>query len=296
MLAHVLRRALRSLWENLSLNLVSTGVIAAALMLAGTYLTVMVNLGQIVDTWDRDVHVSLYFFPDVPVDRRFALKDEIEAMPQVAEVRYVSEAEARAWMEERVPEVTPALAELGDEVLPSSLELTLVERATHPAELAAVIAELQRPDFEDVDYGQEWVRRFDTFLSLLELLGVVLGTLIVTAAIFLVGNTMHLVAHARRAELETMKLVGATWGFVAAPFVLEGAIQGLIAGGLTVGGLWAIHNLLVVRLQAAFQLALGTQMLHPLPGQMQALLVLVGVVLGTVGCLTAIRRFWTAAP
>lgn len=296
MLAHILRRALRSLWENLSLNLVSTGVIAAALMLAGTYLTVMVNLGQIVDTWDRDVHVSLYFFPDVPVDRRFALKDEIQAMPQVAEVRYVSEAEARAWMEERVPEVAPALAELGDEVLPSSLELTLVERATHPAELAAVIAELQRPDFEEVDYGQEWVRRFDTFLSLLELLGVVLGTLIVTAAIFLVGNTMHLVAHARRAELETMKLVGATWGFVAAPFVLEGAIQGLVAGGLTVGGLWAIHNLLVVRLQEAFQLALGTQMLHPLTGQMQALLVLVGVVLGTLGCLTAIRRFWTAAP
>lgn len=296
MLAHILRRALRSLWENLSLNLVSTGVIAAALMLAGTYLTVMVNLGQIVDTWDRDVHVSLYFFPDVPVDRRFALKDEIQAMPQVAEVRYVSEAEARAWMEERVPEVAPALAELGDEVLPSSLELTLVERATHPAELAAVITELQRPDFEEVDYGQEWVRRFDTFLSLLELLGVVLGTLIVTAAIFLVGNTMHLVAHARRAELETMKLVGATWGFVAAPFVLEGAIQGLVAGGLTVGGLWAIHNLLVVRLQEAFQLALGSQMLHPLTGQMQALLVLVGVVLGTLGCLTAIRRFWSAAP
>lgn len=296
MLAHVLRRALRSLWENLSLNLVSTGVIAAALMLAGTYLTVMVNLGQIVETWDRDVHVSAYFFPDVPVDRRFALKDEIAAMPQVAEVRYVSEAEARAWMEERVPEVQGALGELGDEVLPSSLELTLVEEATHPAALAALIAELQRPDFEEIDYGQEWVRRFDTFLSLLELLGVVLGVLILTAAIFLVGNTMHLVAHARRAELETMKLVGATWGFVAAPFVLEGAIQGLLAGGLTLGGLWAIHNLLVVRLQEAFQLALGGQMLQALPLNLQAALALVGVLLGTTGCLAAIRRFWSAAP
>ncbi len=67
MMAHVLRRALRSLWENLSLNLVATGVIAAATLLAGVYLAVMINLTSVVDSWDRDVHISAYFFDDVPV-------------------------------------------------------------------------------------------------------------------------------------------------------------------------------------------------------------------------------------
>ncbi|MCB9761553.1 MAG: ABC transporter permease [Alphaproteobacteria bacterium] len=296
MLAHVLRRALRSLWENLSLNLVATGVITAALMLGGVYLSVMVNLDAIVERWDRDVHISAYFFPDVSVDRRFAVKDELSMMRGVDQVHYVSEADARRFLEERVSDIGPVLDELGDDVLPASLEITLRPGYTGPAEIAAFAEQIQGPDFEDIEYGQEWVQRFNTFLGLLQVLGVVMGSLIFVAAVFLVGNTMHLVAYARRAELETMKLVGATWGFVAAPFLIEGALQGLIASALAIGGVYAVHELIVVRLQGALQLALGDNTLRFLPVTWQIGLAVAGLVLGLVGCWTAIRRFWSAAP
>ena len=296
MTAHILRRALRSLWENLSLNLVATGVITAATLLAGVYLAVMVNLTGVVDSWDRDVHISAYFFDDVPVDRRFEVKDELGARAEVAEVRYISEQEAADWLADKVEEVEPVLAELGPEVLPSSLEITLNPQATGPGQIAVFVETLDYAEFETVDYGQEWVQRFNTFLALLQVMGVVLGTLIFTAAVFLVGNTMHLVVYARRQELETMKLVGATWWFISLPFLLEGAIQGLLGGLLALGGVYGLHRLLVVQLQQALQLAIGEEPLSFLPWHICTGLLLAAVFLGVVGCLASVLRFWRAAP
>ena len=80
--SHILRRSLRSLWENLSLNGMVAGVIAAALLLAGAYLQVLINLDRMMGTWDRDVHVSAYFYSDVPEDRRFSIKDDLAKLQE----------------------------------------------------------------------------------------------------------------------------------------------------------------------------------------------------------------------
>lgn len=296
MLKHILRRAWRSLLENLWLNLVATGVIAAAVMLAGVYTAVMVNLDRTVESWDRDVHVSAYFYTDVAVDRRFAVKDEISARAEVRSVEYVSEDAAAEFLVGKVEDVGPILEELGDDVLPASLEITLNDSATAPEDIAVFVETIHGPDFEVIDYGQEWVQRFNTFLALLRVLGLVLGSLIITAAVFLVANTMHLVAYARRQELETMKLVGSTWGFVATPFALEGALQGVIGSGLALAAVYGLHRLLVLQLESALSFTLAADTLIFLPPLTVVGLFAGGIGLGMVGCLVAIRRFWTKAP
>jgi cell division transport system permease protein len=294
--SQILRRSLRSLWENLSLNGMVVGVIAAALLLAGAYLQVLINLNRMMDTWDRDVHISAYFYSDVNEDRRFAIKDDIAKLQEVEDIQYVSEIEAGNFLVEKVPDVKPILEEFGPEVLPASLEISLREAFTNPADIKAFVEGIESHDFEDIDYGQEWVQRFASFVSLIKTLGVVIGLLILTAAIFLVANTMHLVVYARRAELETMKLVGATFAFVSAPFLIEGAMLGLIGALFATLGVWGIHHLLFLRLQDTLHLAIGNETLVFLPPGALLALCLIGMLLGMSGCLTAVRRFWNAAP
>lgn len=293
--SHILRRSLRSLWENLSLNGMVAGVIAAALLLAGAYLQVLINLDRMMGTWDRDVHVSAYFYSDVPEDRRFSIKDDLAKLQEVDDILYISETEAGAYLVDKVPDVKPILDEFGPEVLPASLEISLREAFTTPAEIESFVSRIEGFDFEDIDYGQEWVQRFESFVSLIQTLGVVIGLLIVTAAIFLVANTMHLVVYARRAELETMKLVGATFAFVSAPFLLEGAILGILGASIATVGMLAIHHLLFLRLETYLQLAIGNETLVFLPLGAILALFLIGMLLGMAGCLTAVRRFWKAA-
>ncbi len=296
MIQHILRRTLRSLKENFSLNLVATGVIGATVLLAGVYLSALQTLDRVVESWDRDAHVSAYFQPEIEVELRFATKDQITARQEVATVSYVSEEDAAAYLSERVEEVGPILEELGPEVLPASLEITLSQGHATPAEIQAFVDSIDGPPFEHVDYGQDWVQRFHTFLTLLRGLGLVLGVLISLAAIFLVGNTMHLVAYARRAELETMKLVGATWGFTALPFALEGCVQGLIGGGMGLLGVYALHQVLVARLEDALALALAGAELSFLGAGWAVLLLGASVLLGVCGCLWSVTRFWRKAP
>jgi cell division protein FtsX len=100
--AHILRRAARSMWENLYLHSVAIGVIASALLLVGVFLSVQFNLNRMVTEWTRDVHVSAYFLPDVPEQRRFAIRERLAKDPRVAKVVYVSEEEAQDWLIARV--------------------------------------------------------------------------------------------------------------------------------------------------------------------------------------------------
>jgi cell division transport system permease protein len=286
----LIRRTSRSLWENAYLNSVAIGVIAASLLLIGVYLTVQFNLNRLVDTWDRDVHVSAYFHNDVPEQRRFDLRDQLANRPEVVRVRYVSTEDAQEWMRERMPGMDSVLKELGEEALPASLEISLTNTAARPEAIAEFSQSLSLEAFTDVDYGQEWMERFHGFLSLLQLLGAIMGSLILMAAIFLVMNTIHLIVYNRKAELEIQKLVGATDGFILAPFVAEGLFQGVAGAVLSIGGLYAIHNLLVVRLKDSLELAASAD-LSFLPTSYLLAIVLAGAATGTLAATAAVQRF-----
>lgn len=294
LLGHAFRRAFRSLWENLYLNIMATTVIGAALLLMGVYLTVQYNLNTFVDTWDKDVHVSAYFHTDVPEQRRIELRDRLAADPAVERVRYVSEDEARDWLVERVDGVSDVLDKLGPGVLPASLEVT----ARDPGDTVALsrwAADLEGPDFQAIDYGQEWIERFQAFLSVLKLLGALLGTLILVAALFLVTNTVYLIVYNRSDELEVQKLVGATGSYITAPFLIEGLLQGVIGSAVSLAGLWAVHVILVSRLQAALALGMAGD-LAMLPARWLALLCVTGVVLGVGAATVAVTRFLLRTP
>ena len=289
-LRHVLRRAFRSLWENAYLNSVSAGVIAATTLLFGVYLSVQFNLNKMVDTWDRDIHISAYFHPDVPEKRRFDVRDETAQRSEVLKVRYVSSETANEWMQERMPAMEDILKELGSDTLPSSLEISLTTSAARPTAIDDFARTLSVTDFSDVDYGQEWIEKFQGFMAMLKLLGAIMGSLILVAATFLVMNTVHLVVYNRKEELEIQKLVGATEGYITAPFLVEGLVQGLIGSLLALAGLAAVHRLLVERLKDTFELAVTAE-LHFMPNSYIAMLFVAGSILGVAASLLAVQRF-----
>jgi len=292
---HIFRRALRSLWENLYLNSVSTAVIASALVLMGMYLTVQHNINIAVTSWSRDVHVSAYFQPEVPEADREALRDSIARDPNVVRVKYVTEEDARVWLRSRVDGLDDVLEDLGPGVLPASLEITLRESGDLNSQMTGLAPWLRPEEFAEVDYGREWLERFEALLSVVKGIGATMGLLVLVAALFLVANTVHLAIYNRRDELEIQKLVGATTGYIVAPFIVEGFAHGLLGSLIAIVCLWGIHTGLAGRLEAALQLGLIPEFGF-LPLSWVLALMLCGMVLGIGAASVAVTRFIATAP
>ena len=124
---------------------------------------------------------------------------------------------------------------------------------------------------------------------------VVLGLLILIAALFLVNNTVHLIVYNRRKELEVARLVGASNSFILLPFLIEGAVQGLFGVLSALAVLQVVQHVVIIRLQEALQLNVaGT--LQPLPREDMVMLGLAGISLGMIAALFAVLRFLRRAP
>ena len=285
-------RAFRGVREHAYLFIVGSGVIGGALFVLGLYGMVVANLRDALGTWRTDVHISAYFDPTAGKDARVQAQAALAARPDVAGVEYVDEAAAQLWMAERMPELDTIVKELGTDVLPASLEITLKDADPSGDSLATFAASLtQMGVFEVVDYGEEWVRRFQALVSLLGAVGLTLGALIATAASLMVANTIQLAVHSRRDEIEIMRLVGATDGYILTPFLVEGATEGLLGASVALLGLWAVHEGLMLKLHAMFSVAFGGQSMGFLPFGWVLALLLIGASLGVIAAFVAVRRF-----
>jgi cell division transport system permease protein len=111
------------------------------------------------------------------------------------------------------------------------------------------------------------------------------------ATAILVSNTLRLAVYARRDEIEIMKLVGATDGYVGAPILLEGILQGLAGAGLAVGALGGAAWALVPRLREALPIASRLTPADVLPGRLVLALLLGGTALGLLASALSLRRF-----
>lgn len=182
---------------------------------------------------------------------------------------------------------------LGDEaallpegtLLPASYRVQVSSRyatADSLETLVQTIQELNRVD--EVIYNQPMIARVEQNLRVLTPIALGVAALVLFAGVFLIGDTIRLSVYARRMLIRTMKLVGATNSFIRRPFLIEGLMQGAIAGVLAC--------LLVVPLYGLI-LDLIPQMSWPGGSPVFSMIALFfsGIFLGWAGSYIAVRRF-----
>ncbi len=287
---YALRRALKGMDEHRFLSVATASAVATVLLLTGAFLLVLSNLSGVMDRWGKDVQISCYLVNGLEDDRLFELKAELESHPEVASVTYVDPREAMARFGESVDGMERILADLDSNPLPASLEVRLHATHQQPESVAKVANAIARPEFVDMDYSQEWVERYHTFLALLRLSALVLGGLLLVSAAFLVSNTIRLAIYSRRDELAIISLVGGTRWFGRLPFLLEGAIQGLAGAALALSLLVLLYRYAFVQVQASLGMILGPDVLHFLRPEALLGLCLAGVAVGFLGALTSVMR------
>jgi cell division transport system permease protein len=206
-------------------------------------------------------------------------------------VRYVSPYDAMTFMEAKLGGQKNLLEGIRPALLPPSFEIRLKKDYRNSTKIKEVVDRLRKiPQFEEIQYGQEWVETFSVLVHILRLTQWILGGLLLIAIVFITSNTLQLTISSRREEIEIMHWVGASPGFVRIPVYVEGLIQGLLGGGLAILFLFLLHQGFFLYIPPSMQAWLAKVPVLFLPPETIVWTLLGGMVLGFFGSFVASMR------
>lgn len=291
-LGYFCSRALTNIRQNVFVNVVTIGTITLALLIVSLFLLVFVNLENSAENWSERIQVTVYFDHELTNQEQAAFKSKISALRGTSRLAYVSREEALKRFKGRLRGQETLLEGVRPEILPTSLEISLKTSQRDSAGVESYVTQLKKiPGITEVQYGEEWVRRFNSFLTFMRLLGALLAGFLIVAVVFIVSNTIKLTIYARRDELEIMSLVGATRFFIKAPFLVEGIIQGGAGALLSIVLLFGFYEVFLHNAASFLTFNPVTAGLAFLPFEYITAIVAAGIVLGFLGSLTSLKRF-----
>lgn len=285
------RESMKSLGRNGWMTFASISAVTVTLLLVGVFTIIMMNLNKVADDIEKDVEIKVLI--DIiadPTEAKAAedqLMNDIKGLPGVNEVVYSSKEQ----------ELDLLIEDYGEDLSlfeqSNPLNNVIYVKAKEPQQTANVAKAIEKLDHTyDVKYGEGKVEKLFSFLNTSRNVGVILILGLLFTAIFLISNTIRITIIARKDEIEIMKLVGATNSFVRIPFVLEGMWLGILGSIIPI----TVVSIVYVNIFKIIQPKLNGELLQlldvtPLLYQVNALLVLMGVLIGVCGSFMSVRKF-----
>ena len=288
-LRYFFQDALVNLRRGWKVGLLAVFTIAVSLAIGGVFLLASRNLAESLARWQSEMRVVIYLKPETADGELRRLAAEAAEPAWVEGVDAVTSAAAR----DRFGEIFPSLSGLvegwEDEPLPASLEVRLRTERVEAAALESWLADWRgHPEVTMVDDDREWLGQVETAAAVLRGIGLVLGAILVGAAIFTTASVIRLTAYLHHEEISVLLMVGETEFYIRGPFYAEGLVQGLIGGGLASAAIYAAWRLVHARTP-------DTLLTAVLAGRFLsvreiALLVVLGGAAGLVGAVFSLRR------
>lgn len=284
-------RAWQGFWRNAMMSLAATATVVLMLVLLSGLFIVLGGLNSGLQYIERKVGVTARLVDDLPQEQVDTLLADIEALPGVAGVDYVSPEEALERLKEAYREQGLQLDLGGAQIsLYASVEIALTD-----PNLAGSVADALggRPEVERIITRQVETDKLLGIINVIRTVGIAALVLVGLTVLFMIVNTIRIAVYSRSGEIEIMRLVGASDSFIRWPFILEGILCGMIGAIVTiilVAVAWEPIQPIMVRV---FQMptAVSTQFLAVL----SAVILGVGLGVGAVGSWISVRANLSSA-
>ncbi len=244
----VLRQVGRNLRQTWPSQLMTLLTVSLSVLIFAFFYLVYSNMLNFGDKLGDDLSLIVYMEDEPGPELQQQLRRKITTFDEVEEIRFVSREDAYNRFATQLGENLDVLNDMPKDFLPPSIEVIPLKnlRSLNQVKLfSAYLAKL--PGTLKVQYGQDWVERFYYFTRLLSIIVLLSGTLLILTTIFMVAYTIRLTILGRQAELELLKLVGATNNYIRTPFLLEGLLQGVLGSSLGITSLYILFQWIKLR-------------------------------------------------
>ncbi len=230
---YLVKQGFKNLWNNRLMSLASIGVLVSCMLLIGAAALLAVNVSSVVDELEDQSEAIIYLDDNTTEDDRARIRKAIIATGKISTVEFVPKGEA-------LSEMMSAMGDEGllfeaykeDNNLPDSYRVTFDD----VSDLESTVAAIENIDGVLSVSAMTEVANVITGLKKMAYVGgVVIIGLLIAVSLMIVGNTIKITVFSRRREVNIMKYVGATNGFIRLPFIVEGMSLGVISGAISYG-------------------------------------------------------------
>ncbi|MBN1825148.1 MAG: ABC transporter permease [Candidatus Eisenbacteria bacterium] len=279
---HVFRELLYGLRRNLRSHLAPVTLMASALFVFGLFVIGTVNLRETIRIAQERVGIAIYLRDDADEADRAELEEVLSRLGGVRAVRYRTKEEALESFRATLGSRAYLLEGVEGNPLPASFELDLYDDWKFADRMGAMAEEIRRmPGVDVVVWGESWVESLERWIYFFVAMDLFLGAALGVSTLLVVGNTMKLAIEGRRDAIQVLRLVGARPWQIRLPFLMEGALLGLLAAAIALFLLDRSWRFAVERLSGVLFLGGGGA----------AAFLLFGAVLGGCGSLLSLHRY-----
>ncbi len=279
-----------SIKSNKETSLITLFTIAVAVSILGLFLLVYFNFSHLLRNWSEQLQVIVYLEDDIQKEDLKNIEVIIQSEERIWRWDYLSKKDALRTFQKQLKGKSNILEGLDSNPLPASFNIYFKEDFRNHEEIQQLAEEFSEiPGVEGVDYGGEWIARFEAAVLFLRIFITAVGGLLGMGLIAIISNTIRLSVYSRADEIEIKKLVGATRWFIQAPFLIEGVAQGIFGVLLALGLLFLFYLYFLIRLAANTQILMGISAIF-IPTKILFLLLLMGGLIGGVGSFLSLGK------
>jgi cell division transport system permease protein len=294
-LKHIVGTGWTNFRRNGYLSFGATGIMALALILFLSLLSFQFLTSQVVATLQDKIDISAYFTQDATEDQVLKVKSDLQALPEVASVNYISRDQALADFKARHAQdqlIQDSLAQLDTNPLTASLNI----KSKDSSQYAAIAQFLNDSKFKSVIdkvsfyENKDVISRVQSLSTGVKTWGLAVALVLALIAVLVTFNTVRLTIYNQKQEIEIMRLVGASNWHIRGPYLVEGGLYGFFAAAIALVAFYPVIYLVSDKISSfvpqvnLFGFFIG--------GAFEVLptVILLGVFLGMASSAIAIRK------
>lgn len=281
------KSALQSLWREKWINILSMLTVASSLLIATLTVFTLYNVELVTNHLPERFSMLVYLKDQLSPEETQNVVAAIRKRAEVAQATYISKEQALNELKQTFKDTHSLLEGLEENPLASSVEVRLRKDFVAAAATSKIAEEIKKiPGVDNVYYGEKVAEAIYLMKKSVQNISVIIFLTVSLGVIFVTYSTVKILFYRRNEEIDILKLLGATRGFIRAPFLIEGSIIGLSGGILGIIGAFIFYIAVTYRLSAIIPI-LKTLVF---PVGIVIALPFVGIVLGLIGSAIALGR------
>lgn len=243
--SYLVRQGFRNLWNNRLMSLASIGVLVSCMLLIGTAALLSINISSIVNALEDQSEAIVYLQDGTTQEDQNRIRQSLIDTGKVSSIEFISKDDALRSMMNSIGDDGDMLFDAysaGDNNnLPDSFRITFDD----VSKLSVTVSRIEQIEgVYSVSAMTEVANVITGIKRMVYIGGITIIGLLVLVSLMIIGNTIKITVFSRRREVNIMKYVGATNGFIRLPFIVEGMSLGILSGAISFGIIYFAYDYL----------------------------------------------------